>query len=90
MTKDELIKELKRIMPCICLNDYKRINRSDPNCSWCVYGEDLADFIIEDRKKIVEPIIAYRLSVIEIDQSWGTRKSDIAINQTLKNAGVEI
>lgn len=50
---------------------------------------NVIDFIIADRKRIVKPIFAYKLSVIEIEQNWGLRKSDIAINQTLKNAGVE-
>lgn len=50
--------------------------------------EQIADFIIADRKNVILPLIAYKLSVIEVEQNFGLRKSDKAINETLTRAGV--
>lgn len=80
MTKERerLIKELKRIMPCCCLEDYKKRNMCDPNCSWCGYGEDIASFIIKNRERIVQPLVKLgNLYPSEIKE---------AIDQTLKLA----
>lgn len=57
MTKNDLTKELKRVMPCVCLAPYKDRGMADPECSWCGYGEDIVDFILDDRNKIVAPLV---------------------------------
>lgn len=65
------------------------------------YGElqtwQVADFIISDRKKVVEPLVKYK-SWIKCPEKWrewcssgnSHCHSDSAIDQTLKKAGVEI
>lgn len=70
--KQEIIKELKCIMPCICLDAYKKIPRADPNCSWCGYGEDIVDLILEDRKKVLFPFkqLVNRLEEIHLDKRY--------------------
>lgn len=86
--RESVIKELDKIMPCSCIDAYKLRNLSAPDCCNCNYVEDIADFVLNDRKRICAPIYAYKLSVIETDQSWGLRKSDRAINETLILAGI--
>lgn len=90
--REELIKELKKIMPCICIESYKKINRADPDCSWCGYGEDIADFIIAEKKKVVQPLV---IAVEESDRigsnestapAW--QRLDKAVYETLKLAGI--
>lgn len=53
--------------------------------------ELVADFIIEDRKRIVEPIVKYKKDSIRMfgKEIWGTG-SDASMDQTLKNAGVSL
>lgn len=94
-SKEELTKQLKRIMPCTCLDSYKKIPRADPNCSWCGYGEDILEFVIKDRKLVCEPLVKYKEHCFEImgNEGWDNMSRDEGINyvksadQTLKNAG---
>lgn len=89
MTKDEMresiIKYLKKIMPCSCIDAYKLRNLSSPDCSWCGYGEDIVEFILADRLRIVqplvEPITCYEGQEMEIVMK--------AIKRTLKLSGYE-
>lgn len=55
---------------------------------------DMFNFVIEDRKRIVEPLVKYKNFVICPDsfRNWkeGAHKlSDIAIEKTLQNAEVQ-
>lgn len=61
-SREELIRKLKEIMPSSCINAYKKRNLSAPDCAWCNYGEDIADFIIEDRKKVAIKELEYLLN----------------------------
>lgn len=53
-------------------------------------AEGLADFILEYRKRVVEPLVKYKAWVT---RTWGDdgihHYSDKAIDQALKNAGVD-
>lgn len=84
--KQELINELKRIMPCTCLDVYKKIPRADPNCSWHGYGDDIVDFILEYRKKVVAPLVKLERTKYGYIPLHTTTLD--AINQTLQNAGI--
>lgn len=83
MTKarEELIKELKLII----INEYN----PDLNIN-CPNYEKLANFIIADRARIVEPLVKYKDDCKEI-WSWTIprEETDKAIDETLKLAGVE-
>ena len=55
MSQDD--KELKALdvdLMVKFLDDYKKRNMTDPNCSWCGYGEDIVDSIIDNLPKILE------------------------------------
>jgi hypothetical protein len=57
---------------------------SDNPTSLTVHALKLADWVIEDRKRIVEPLVNYREGKsmgITCDSTW-------AIDETLKKAGV--
>lgn len=73
MTRDELIEELNK--------DLFKDTIYIPGGYKPVTAEMLADFIIEDRKRIVEPLVKYN----KCYPSYAAMK---AINHTLKNAGV--
>lgn len=51
-------------------------------------AEEIADFMLEDRKRIVKPLINYQTSPPE--NPYEKNGFIYAINETLKNAGVEI
>lgn len=76
--RDELIKELE--------NKICRSASIEANISY------LADFIIEDRNRIVQPLVKYKSDVKLWDRrGWGLDShtiSDEAIDETLKLAGV--
>lgn len=86
--REELSKRLKRIMPCTCLG------LCAPDCSWCGYGGDLVGFIIEDRKRIVEPLVKAVEESERIGNKYSTvpawQRLDKAVYETLKNAGIEL
>lgn len=54
--------------------------------------EKIADFIISDRKRIVEPLVKYKKEVIDNcgQEGWNLTVGDSPIDETLTNAGVEI
>lgn len=52
--RDALVKEVKKIMPCTCLDAYKIRKMADPECSWCGYGEDIVELILDRDRKISE------------------------------------
>lgn len=56
--------------------------------SGCWSVSDISAFIIDDRKRIVAPIEAYREIVGTSGDMWPQFECDIAIEQTLTNAGV--
>ncbi len=68
-TKEELVKELKKI----------RVEHSG-----LYVTEHIADFILADRKRIVEPLVAVR-------KEWFPVDTDVvnAIKETLKRAGID-
>lgn len=79
MTKarEELIKELKLII----INEYN----PDLNIN-CPNYEKLANFIIADRARIIEPLVKWRKD----NPMIGNFRNCIeAIDETLKRAGVE-
>lgn len=78
--REKLIKDLKRIMPCSCLDAYKLRKMTDPWCSWCEYGGHILDFVLADRKRIVEPLI-------RVMGDLSQRYLKEGIEKTLKNAG---
>lgn len=60
--------------------DLMKINRKGP-----YYVADIIDFIIEDRKRVVDPLVKLgdRGGISYIGEM------EMAINQTLENAGME-
>lgn len=81
-TREELIKELEEKFRLA-----RNIAEWDLSEEFDYFG-GLADFIIEDRKRIVEPLVKARNS------KWLTEIEDPiireGIDQTLNNAGVEV
>jgi len=67
--REKLVKELETTLPC----DWERR----------IHVETVADFILEDRKRICEPLVKYNNKVKPYPY-WID-----AIDQTLKNAGLE-
>lgn len=52
-----------------------------------MYDQDkVADFILADRKRIVEPLVDYKQ---KHKNGWGNFDSDEYIDETLRNAGLE-
>lgn len=49
-------------------------------------ARDIADFILADRKRIVEPLVKYKS---EHKTGWGNFDTDDVIDETLKRAGAE-
>lgn len=89
-SREELIKELNKIIPCSCIDAYKLRKLTSPDCANCNYADDVADFILEDRKRICGPLLKIRgifsnLGWIKLNQE-NLRQS---IDETLKNAGLE-
>lgn len=75
--RGELIKEIQDKCRCRCGSSVSLIYT-------CI--DDVADFIIEDRKRIVDPLIKVK------NISHGREEFDAlndAIDKTLKNAGVK-
>lgn len=93
--RQELVEELNKIIPCSCIEAYTSRSMSAPDCANCNYVEELADFIIQDRKKIISPI-KEALRFYEnvkggtVPDNKMVNELVIAIRETLKNAGVEI
>lgn len=65
----------------------------DLNKHWWVWdsngdsiADDIADFIIKDRQRIVQPLVKYKDS---IGSYWGKDYSDKVTEETLKLAGLE-
>lgn len=85
--RENLIKKLKITMPCTCLDDYKKRNMSDPDCSWCGYGEDITDFILADRKRICEPLVKHK-NTAYISDLQELYMAIIAINETVALAEI--
>lgn len=87
--RDELIRELKKHLPCTCIDAYKLRVLSAPDCAHCNYVEDVADFIIERERKIVSPLVKIRgtfsnMGWVKLNQV-NLRQ---AIDETLKLSGV--
>lgn len=72
----------------------EEINKHHWSCDSTIgydYSEEIADFIISDRKKILVPIVEVK-RVIKSAGLWGNEglcPEHKAIDQTLKNAGIE-
>lgn len=78
MSREELIKELGLKMPAL--------DRHLPD-----HIQFIADFIIKDRKRIVDPIKKHKDLIIKLMGSLSWDDDDAlygSINETLKNAGV--
>lgn len=54
--REKIIKSLTEIMPCNCIAAYKLRSLSAPDCPNCNYVEEIADFILAEKRRIVEPL----------------------------------
>ena len=79
--RDKLIEELSKIMPCSCIDAYKLRKISAPDCCNCNYIEDIVYWVIQDRKRIVEPLV-------KLDGAGDDLDKLKAINETMRNAGI--
>lgn len=52
--------------------------------------ENLADFILADRRRIVEPLVEYKQKYFNEGDGWGYTDTDVTIDETLKRAGVNL
>lgn len=84
--RDRLLGELSDILPCTCIEAYKSRGLSAPDCAGCNHIEDVVDWIIEDRKRIVQPIIDF--SNQEHDTDTYEIRGAKAMVDTLKLAGL--
>ena len=80
MQKEELVKEL-----------FSKFTTGDSGCD--VHFDDLADWVLTDRKRIVEPLIKYKneyyIGRDFIGRGMSIHPAEEALISTLKNAGVE-
>jgi len=86
MDKSELVRELRESSGI-----FESSGCDDPTCfGVTVEWDKLADFIIADRLRIVEPLIKHKKEVIDElgDEGWKLSIGDVVIDETLKLAGV--
>jgi len=51
--------------------------------------DKIVDFIISDRRKVVEPLVKYKIFRRKTKRVWGKTHINDAIDQTLKNFGID-
>lgn len=83
MTRDDLIKELNNFS----YHNSKKCSLPKDRVSLC--AECLADFILEDRKRIIKPLIDFREDYVTGGEPWSITGAHEAIDETLKLAGVD-
>ena len=81
--RDMLIGEIKKAMPCSCIPAYKDRGLSAPDCAFCNHADDIAELIIQDRARIVEPLVKLTNSMNTIKEIRD------AVHETIKLAGMD-
>lgn len=83
--REKLIKELDKIIPCSCISAYTERSMSAPDCAQCNYIEEIADFILEDRKNVVAPFLN---SLRKLSDPRSDSSSHIEAQELIKKYGV--
>lgn len=54
--REIIIKKLSKVMLCSCIDAYKLRKLSAPDCAYCNYVDEVADWHMAEVARIIEPL----------------------------------
>lgn len=69
--REIIIKKLSKVMLCSCIDAYKLRKLSAPDCAYCNYVDEVADWHMKEVARIIEPLeqIEEEISKLSPDKS---------------------